>query len=160
MRLYAFVNYYLSPLQHGLQTAHLVSELFAQHLIGSELNCQVGKWALYHKTIIILKGGNSKEIADFYAGRLFPLRDKFPTAIFYEDHQSLNGAATAAGIILPEELYDAQPGVCTSLEGFDEKFELPFIHTADPAKGGQVTITTPKTPEWYLLNDLSSFKLA
>ena len=27
MRLYSFVNYYLSPLQHGLQTAHCVSEL-------------------------------------------------------------------------------------------------------------------------------------
>lgn len=107
MRLYSFTNYYLSPLQQGLQTAHLVAEM--------SVDSQHNEWKIYelwavnHKTIIIKNGGNSGELDDLYVllveyGKIFDL----PCAKFKEDGSSLNYATTAVGIIIPEEFYEAK----------------------------------------------------
>jgi hypothetical protein len=63
MRLYSFVNYYLSPLQHGLQTAHCVSEMAMTMTMEDQL---FAIWADDHKTIIICNGGNSKMLEELY----------------------------------------------------------------------------------------------
>lgn len=98
MRLYTFVNYYLSSIQQGVQTAHVVSEL---SLKGGDM---YREWAANHKTIIILNGGNNAELVDlrgFISGVT-----TYPNAAFYEDGQSLGGMMTAHGIILPELVYN------------------------------------------------------
>ncbi len=108
MRLYSFANFYLSPLQHGLQTAHCVSEM-SQCREGSTLRHVFNDWAASHKTIIILNGGNSKMILDTYSLLKDPARELgLPLVNFYEDEQSLCGALTSCAIILPEYMYTAQ----------------------------------------------------
>lgn len=101
MRLYSFVNYYLSSLQQGLQTAHIVSELFACH----SDNLLLHKWAQYHKTIIILNGGNSESIWNIFQ-QIADSGINLPFAMFSEDRQSLNSAVTACGIIVPPSIYE------------------------------------------------------
>lgn len=100
--LYSFVNYYLSDLQRGLQTAHVVSELFIKYdYLQPQENNRLHFWARNNKTIIILNGGNSKNLLDincFLYGRAYG----YPTERFYEDKDSLNGALTCVGLIFPQ----------------------------------------------------------
>ena len=109
MRLYSFVaNLYLSPLQHGLQTAHVVSELHAQHLDGG-LYTKFDTWARSHKTIIICAAINSAGVLNAHRKlEEFESALQLPCALFCEDEASLNGAATACGIIVPAMYYDAK----------------------------------------------------
>lgn len=112
-RLYSFVaNHYLSPLQCGLQTAHVVSELFVGY---ADTNCNVplSEWANNDKTIIICAAGNHVGVVACYHKFVEYKKnyayDNLPYVIFREDRDSMNGMATACGIIVPEFLYDAQP---------------------------------------------------
>lgn len=105
MRLYSFVNYYLSPLQQGLQTAHCVSEYVNKYPISMKKSF-FEDWANNHKTIIICNGGNSLQLNELYS-KLQTFSDlyDYPCTKFNEDAQSLNGATTAVSIVLPENIY-------------------------------------------------------
>ena len=122
-RLYSFVNYYLSQIQQGIQTAHIVSELMSeastsvksissnplvQEIEFDKADIMVHEWADSHKTIIVCNGGNRDGLVEVVA--LFnDNENRFPWTTFHEDEQSLSGALTAVGIVLPEEIYDAKP---------------------------------------------------
>lgn len=97
-RLYTFVaNHYLSPLQCGLQTAHVVSELSRGHALSSAREAYA-EWADRDKTIIICAGGNHQGVLECHA-ELVRTADGalgMPVALFCEDEQSMNGMATAA----------------------------------------------------------------
>jgi hypothetical protein len=110
---------YLSDIQRGIQTAHVVSEMAFQER--NEIDVTVfTEWAADHKTIIVLNGGNCASlkgirdhITEFfsngYLSKCFRFSEScIPMASFYEDEQSLNGALTAVGIILPNWLYDEE----------------------------------------------------
>lgn len=108
-RLYSFVaNLYLSPLQCGLQTAHVVSEI-------SRMPGQDGympsmpymKWADNDKTIIICGAVNHKGVTSCFE-TLQPLASTLglPCAIFHEDEQSMNSMATACGVVVPEKYWN------------------------------------------------------
>ena len=106
LRLYTFVaNHYLSPLQCGVQTAHVVSEL-SQFKINTNQRHVFDEWALYGKTIIICGAGNHAGVVKCYdelqrlASELY-----LPCAIFREDEQSMNGMATVCGVIVPENYW-------------------------------------------------------
>lgn len=102
LRLYSFVNYYLSDLQRGLQTAHLVSELCTKYKFSSSgATLTLDSWAYYNKTIIILNGGNQKNLGNIL-NQLQDLESGFPFGMFQEDIDSLNGALTCVGVIFPE----------------------------------------------------------
>lgn len=125
MRLYSFTNSYLSPIQKGIQTAHIVSEMSSVASNLSDILSDIGMnadagdyfdWAKEHKTIIVLNGGNSKSLREIKA-RLIDFNTfihkfmpeyfvDFFIEDFHEDGDSLDGALTAVGIILPEYLYD------------------------------------------------------
>ncbi len=102
LRLYSFVNYYLSDLQRGLQTAHLVSELFDKYQYSSAGAAHsLSNWAHCGKTIIILNGGNCYGLSCIHD----VLEEKncgYPFDFFTEDAASLNGALTCVGVIFPE----------------------------------------------------------
>lgn len=114
-RLYSLTNFYLSSLQHGLQTAHVVSDLFVKYgsQSGPELNALL-HWAAADKTIIILNGGNCESLQktmELWSGPALDLG--LPFTLFKEDGPSLNGALTAIGIILPESIWSlpaSKPG--------------------------------------------------
>lgn len=113
MRLYSFVNAnYLKHIQHGLQTAHVVAELYEKYLDEPKflpLLKDLRLWARAHKVIIILDGGDCQDLQDI-ASFLQQHRKalKLPFCSFNEDMRSLNGALTAVSVVVPAEIYDVR----------------------------------------------------
>jgi hypothetical protein len=117
LRLYTFCNFYLSSIQQGIQSAHIVSELFVDYrfAIGRKeegAQSMLYDWANNFKTIIVCNGGTSKEILDTYNALVdMQLNKTYPMAIFNEEPgalDSIGGAVTGFGIILPAEIYGAE----------------------------------------------------
>lgn len=106
MRYYGFSNYYLSSLQVGLQNAHCIAEMSTRYRLQTALHTQYQNWALDHRTIILLNGGNQVALHELLT---YFDADENPYAwdYFEEDEQSLNGCLTCVGIIIPEEIYNA-----------------------------------------------------
>jgi len=101
MRAYFFGNMYLSPIQQGIQAAHVTHELFLKYGIDSRFY----DWAQDHKTMILLNGGYSENLRELIA--LFDSRENpYPWAHFNEGEDSLDGALTSVGIVLPEKIYE------------------------------------------------------
>ena len=98
-RAYILTNYYLSQLQCGLQSAHVISEM------AMKKHKHFKQWATDDKTIIILNGGNSAQLAQFETFCKTDVNNNYCWAAFREDEMSLNGALTAVGIILPDNIY-------------------------------------------------------
>lgn len=122
MRAYFFGNLYLSSIQQGIQTAHVIAELFIKYSSDSSRRDILNHWAKNHKTIIILNAGYSKEIHDlvtFFCEEDNPL----PWAAFHESREALDGALTSVGIILPEEFYLA----AKELRSIDHVAETPNL---------------------------------
>lgn len=116
MRYYGFGNYYLSSLQQGLQAHHVCVEMFNQFNNKDQPPADdwqqwahLDEWAKNHKTIVLLNGGNSADLLELHqfiqAGAEAQLNN-FPYAKFHEDEQSLCGALTSVGIVLPAYIYD------------------------------------------------------
>jgi hypothetical protein len=105
MRLYTFVNHYLSPIQHGIQTAHVVAEMFIKYgrYTNSNQYQLYRDWADNHKTIIVCNGGFASNIQTIV--ETFETQDIYPFAHFHEGVNELNGALTAVGIVVPEFIY-------------------------------------------------------
>ena len=129
-RLYTFINFYLSSIQQGIQTAHIVSEIFSKYKNPNDQNLTeyqaLYQWASKDKTIVVLNGGTSFDIRQDYikissiAEQLLKLSRYetggkwfLPHAFFTEDFNALgaydNGVVTGFGIIIPEEIWGAQP---------------------------------------------------
>jgi hypothetical protein len=117
MRYYGFGNYYLSSLQQGLQAHHVCVEMFNKYNTQPAEGTRpanrwnyLDDWAKNHKTIVLLNGGNSSDLAAMFN---FLVGDTgegtvhdYPFAKFREDEQSLNSALTSIGIVLPPKIYD------------------------------------------------------
>jgi hypothetical protein len=172
-RFYSFVaGLYLSPLQQGLQTAHVVSETYANLYEGSTANEHAfANWARYDKTIIICNAYNSAGVIEAhvkikdYASKL-----GLPFSIFHEDEQSLNGAPTATGVVVPRCFYAAQKvhleprsfiskitrGIFSSTT--DRKKPAPAYMYEDET--GLMTDYAHGSPEAEFIKFLKSYKLA
>lgn len=113
-RLYSFTNMYLSSIQKGIQTAHLVGNLSCNY----PDNTMYLDWSNFDKTIIVLNGGNSKNIQSIYESIIKFVKaynssvenvcSVIPFDIFNEDTDSLNDATTACGVILPEVIWSGK----------------------------------------------------
>ena len=119
LRYYGFCNYYLSQLQYGLQNAHVIAEMSQDDYNKQDFL----DWAIYHKTIILLNGGNQKALQDLldfieFSSDDNPRQHSFKYGYFREDDESLNGCMTAVGIILPKRVYDYNPET-DLLSGFE-----------------------------------------
>lgn len=90
MILFSFVNSYLSGIQKGLQTAHLVSQLHNKYGKDSQLK---------NETILIFDGGNCNNL-EHLVEILSECGCQYSS--FREDQKSLNGAMTCVGIIFPD----------------------------------------------------------
>jgi hypothetical protein len=127
LRLYSFVNYYLSDIQRGIQTAHLVSELSIRHSQRLEpyLAGVYSSWVTINKTIIVLNGGNSLQVQNIF-DYLLNYCKIYPISKFNEDDQSLNGALTCCGIICPNTdiLLESCDDKMIELGTFIRKFNL------------------------------------
>lgn len=149
MRLYTFINYYLSSIQQGIQTAHIVGELFNQvHQLTTPYKAKmICDWSMKHKTILTCNGGNSASIRDLES--LFASnQNPYPYARFNEDEDSLDGALTGVGIVLPEEIYGAV---------YDKDYDAYIYFNWD---GIQVKVYNSDTFEYNLIKTIKSAPLA
>jgi len=128
MRAYFFVNSWLSGIQKGIQVAHCVAEMadsamvvesWAHDKAAREANPErINAHDIYcdwinDKTIIVLEGGSHKDLKEI-AGFFEPfaqvsgaLINPYPWKSFSEDEESLGGAMTCVGIIVPPKIYEA-----------------------------------------------------
>jgi hypothetical protein len=97
---------YLSDIQKGIQTAHLLNEFWKKYAytetLGSEM---LTNWSCLGSTIIMLNGGNCvnlNRISDLFRD----VRNNYPWAYFEEE--ALYYSPTAVGIILPENFSTAE----------------------------------------------------
>lgn len=137
MRFYAFGNYYLSSLQQGLQAKHAGDEMENTYQHYHDLHKDgkletdsplleawnnLDNWRRHHKTVILLNGGNCKDLIDL---RFFLMKghDKFPYAAFREDEASLNNAVTSVAIVLPEYIYETAES--------DRRVRLGMVNNSD-----------------------------
>lgn len=121
---YIFTHDYLKPIQHGIQSLHVVSELFVQNKEGEKQE-SLYDWAENHKTVRILNagGGESFDLALRGAGQT-ATRYKLPFAIFREP--DFHNSITAFGfIVTPEVVFkvdtDRQHGASSY---WDETFHV------------------------------------
>lgn len=168
-RFYSFVaGLYLSPLQCGLQTAHAVSEMYSFYeQRGLAPKDVVAEWAYTDKTIIILNALNSKGVEAVYmqlAGLAFALG--LPTTIFHEDEDSLNGAATATGIIVPRKYFAARfvDGEVTVFTGEGGKAQIvtsPTRYVFTPEAGDETEAFSCEegSNEYELIRIIKSYHL-
>lgn len=107
-RFYGFGNYYLSSLQQGLQSAHCISDMFLKYQKKKAKKEIMYDWAKNHKTMVLLNGGNSLVLEQTFKffKELKSYGMNLPYQLFHEDEQSLNGALTYVGIVVPSEIYE------------------------------------------------------
>ena len=168
LRFYTFVNFYLSSIQQGVQSFHVLHEMMLKYPYDEDVASgelpeakRFYDWAKNHKTVILLNGGAHDDIRDIelffkeHAGELsFPA----PFAAFYEDDKSLNGMMTAVAIVLPKEIYDAVDYRKVNLPGGPgeiDKLRFFFVN-----EDGSFVIYEPETIEHELIKLLKSCSLA
>lgn len=102
---YTWVNgLYLNDKQYGIQSAHCISDMSLSSY-GKDIYTE---WASKHKTIIVFNGTNSGtikrvfDIIQYTVRNLNKIGVEIPHAIFREDTESLDGATTACGFIIPD----------------------------------------------------------
>jgi hypothetical protein len=157
-RLYTFVaNHYISPLQCGLQTAHVVSEL-SLYKTNTQQHAAFESWASMDKTIIICGAGNHAGVVACYdeIQRTASALD-LPFAIFREDEQSMNGMATACGVIVPQKYYDAK---FVPPDGANASDASIFGYWEYIAENGARTAYWETHPEGQFIQHIKSFRLA
>jgi len=129
LRLYTFCNFYLSSIQQGIQSAHVVSELYDTYEDDmAPPDRLLYDWGSKHKTIIVCNGGMGQDIVDGFL-LLEPLcQVSYPICAFNEEYAAFGatmddvhtgdetGPMTAFGLVLPDTVYDARP-VYTSKGG-------------------------------------------
>lgn len=114
LRLYSFVNFYLSSIQQGIQTGHAAVDLVRKYTangnplrtdITEERVALVEEWADSWKTFITLNGGNASGIAE--ATNTIS-KSGFPWVSFREDEESLGRLQTCVAVVLPDYIFAAQ----------------------------------------------------
>ena len=93
-------NGYISPLQHGLQAAHVVTRMFIKYDRDFEEKQMIFEWG-DSPTKWLLDGGYQERLEEVYA-ILQILSDKIylPYAKFHEEVPALNGALTSVGFVV------------------------------------------------------------
>lgn len=157
-RLYAFVaNHYLSQLQLGLQTAHVVGNMSIKYNDDSREDHAYRTWANDDKTIIILGAGNHAGVLACWAETIRTNTMALPQSIFFEDEQSMNSMATACGVVVPEKYWGAvfQANADTGLEDR-------WIYGEKDEAGTVIKLYAyPLThPEGQFINLIKSYRLA
>lgn len=113
LRLYTFVNFYLSSIQQGIQSAHVAVDMLTQYKgrRGNAVNL-LNTWAAEDKTMIVLNGGMACDVSDGYEGMCMYDKSPYPFTAFFEEPGAIHHshkAITAWGLVLPPDVYNAKP---------------------------------------------------
>ncbi len=106
MRGYFLTNMYLSPIQCGIQSAHCIHDMFITYrtVPMEPATDLLYSWAENHKTMIVLNGGTSDDLKEFYDFMMLH-NDLYPFEDFREP--GIENAVTVVGVVLPEEMIEA-----------------------------------------------------
>lgn len=109
LRVYTFTNFYLSSIQQGIQSAHAVTELFNKYSYpedhdGELFEGMLRTWALDHKTMVCLNGGDNAAINGL-ANFMNHSDNLYPWATFHESSDALGGIRTCVAIVLSENIF-------------------------------------------------------
>ena len=155
MRFYSVVaGLYLSDKQKGIQTQHATGDMS----VDMNATFIYKEWAINHKTTIVLNGFTSGGVRRAYATMLdlvsridfYRQNNEVPVALFCEDIESLDGAATAAAIVVPEFIYAAKK-VDSEVGGYSDYLFF-------PEDGGPAVVLNEAETELHLF--LRGFPLA
>lgn len=134
MRGYSLVHFALSPIQQGIQGGHGLIEIGSKYRFETaEAGSTVlyDTWAVYHKTMLILNGGNSNSLASIHALTQAVAEDKtlegngqFSYAPFFEDQETLSGMLTCVSFI-------ADQNMCDAIDFYRQYPQTALVH-ADP----------------------------
>ena len=113
-RMYGFVPMQLTGIQKGIQFQHAVTEYMTRFPMSEDVLDELGKWAHYDKTSIVLNGGstNLDLKSRFYGGMnkiLDELEANFPElniAKFYEP--DLGNQLTAFCFLVDERVWNTE----------------------------------------------------
>lgn len=167
LRLYTFVNFYLSSIQQGIQSAHVVHELFLKYPTeGADFGAgeMLWSWAENHKTMIVLNGGMNTDIQE-----IFYIMEQLehthlgimPFVGFREDEKSLGNILTSVGVVVPQRLYEAKKNVFLT-DDFKIEYGTPIPEESYIFVGEDnvVCVYKPNTPEHTFIDMLKSCSLA
>ncbi len=160
-RFYAFVaNLYLSPLQCGLQTAHVVADMSMSFTDEDEASEAYIQWATSDKVIIICGALNHGGVTNCYDTLLnFRLPIELPIDIFYEDEISMNGMATACGVVVPNIYFDAVYDAGESDPCLDQTVYGPAYIYTDKETGDYIRFPL-SSQEGQFIQHIKSYRLA
>lgn len=108
-RAYFWGNFYLSSIQQGIQALHCVSEMFCEYPLDAQDDDVLRKshmlhdWAMDHKTVVVLNGGDQAALQEIFANLSVDEND-LPYAGWNEDRRALNDCLTCVGIIVDEKI--------------------------------------------------------
>lgn len=106
MRAYYWGNLYLSSIQQGIQALHCTTQIFLKYPhngIDTKTNA-LWEWAENYKTVIVLNAGEMSALEK--VRQLFDdPENSYAWASWSESEDSLAGALTCVGVILPERIY-------------------------------------------------------
>lgn len=114
-RCYHFGNFYLSPIQQGIQAAHAQMELFNKYCPHIYNDNQVDDipaidmlftWSNKHKTMICLNGGDLASMNEIKE-KICVEDNIYPFATFNESEDALGGILTNIAIVLPLRIFGA-----------------------------------------------------
>ena len=149
LRLYSFVNFYLSQIQQGIQTGHAAVQLIRTYTDKKQKHHElVMDWADNHKTFIVLNGGHNAALEQTLE---IVQRSGYPYSAFFEDGPSLGGLMTTVAVVLPENVFNARR--------FDPTSQIETYYWADP-DGGSSEFFYPSSLEHELIKLIRSSRLA
>lgn len=110
LRGYFFGNMYLSQIQQGIQSAHVIQAMSTRYtnFHSSDAAFMFQRWMDEDRTMIVLNGGTQRDLKDLMLqlNSLTNHGSTYPVSYFEEEEDALNGALTCVGIILPEYVYN------------------------------------------------------
>jgi len=161
LRLYSFVNFYLSSIQQGIQTGHAAVDLVRKYADGGDndealyaKHKMVNDWADNHKTFIILNGGDLEGVIN---AQIVVQKAGFPNASFYESQPALGGMLTCVASVLPESIFNAR--VRQPISAYSQMYSEPVYEYVQPLTNN-VTSYYPNHQHYELIKLLRGSRLA
>lgn len=107
LRMYSFINMYLSSIQQGIQSGHCVDEMTVFYLVKGlclEEGALFVEWLRDHKTIICCNGGDSDGIESIYRSLEFLCEElHLPYGMFKEP--GCANMMTCCNVVVPEQYF-------------------------------------------------------
>lgn len=155
MRAYFFGNMYLSSIQQGIQSAHVVHQMF----VSDPENEMLWEWATNHKTMVLLNGGFGENLHNFR--HLFSSSaNPYPWAGFFEEPAALDGALTSVGIIVPEKVYETVRYVRRGDTSVEKLYDTGVHRILDEENHNHDVVWTFTKFDVQLIDSINGCKLA